>query len=96
MKKDILVVLTISLVFFHNFSYSSPQQNTVQNLKNLCKINDRCCRASLKIVKKNSYLVLDLPDGPTSCPEGTQRNLLKCITSLKWCEPQTNSSKIGH
>ena len=60
---------------------------TSQNLDNLCKKSDGCCQVSLKQIEKNSYLVLNVPGGPTTCPKGTQRNQLKCITSLKCCEP---------
>ena len=58
---------------------------TSQNLDDLCEKSDACCQHSLKTVKKHSYLVLNLPGGPITCPKGTERDQLKCITSLKWC-----------
>jgi hypothetical protein len=49
----------------------------------LCEVDDECCLSSLRIIEENKHVLLD-KDG---CPEGYIENMLRCTTSLKWCEP---------
>ena len=51
-----------------------------------------CCKSSKDIIEKNNYTIT----ANSECPEGYTLNMLKCIDSLKWCEPQkSNCMKLG-
>ena len=46
-----------------------------------------CCEASVRDAKKSSGYVLT--NGETSCPDGYQFEMLKCMGSIRWCEKKT-------
>ena len=80
-----------------------------QSLDDLCKESDSCCKASLSIVRKYSYLVTYGPKGSiaycprdaekiqlkcvASCPKGTIRDQMSCETSLRTCIPRKPSAQ---
>ena len=95
----LLFMLTICLLSY--FGCASQTHKTVQpnnqsnksssaDLDSLCSSGSGCCKASLETIKENSYVVLNVPGGPTSCPEGTQKEMLRCLDSLQWCVPSSN------
>ncbi len=43
-----------------------------------------CCVSSAKHIQQNKGFVLK---EDATCPENYQRDMLKCISSYKWCEP---------
>ncbi len=53
-----------------------------QQLRDQCK-GSSCCESSVGSMEQGGYLLE--PDG--GCPPGTDRNMLKCVDSYKWCEP---------
>lgn len=56
-----------------------------QELASRCResASANCCIASVEAMKAGNYTLA--PE--TGCPEGFQGNMLRCIDSLKWCEP---------
>ena len=47
--------------------------------------SSNCCLASIKEMKRGLFKeAID-----DSCPQGFKRNLMRCISSLAWCEPIT-------
>lgn len=55
-----------------------------QTLRTHCN-EDSCCLASVQAMEKGGFE--EAKDG--ECPEGVSKNMMKCITSLKWCEKPT-------
>ena len=50
-------------------------------------------KLGLETIKENSYIVLNVPGGPTSCPEGTQKEMLRCLGSFFGvCPPQIKTA----
>ncbi|MCK5466522.1 hypothetical protein KAI56_03445 [Candidatus Parcubacteria bacterium] len=45
---------------------------------------DNCCISSLKTMRENNYKEADESG---KCPEGFFMNMMKCITSYRWCVP---------
>ena len=64
------------------------EKNEIQKM--LKKMEYKCCQKSLKIIKKYSYQVLS--SRQTTCPKGTEKNIMECIGTLHWCVPKTASS----
>ena len=52
-----------------------------QQLRDQCK-GSSCCESSVGSMEQGGYLLE--PDG--GCPPDTDRNMLKCVDSYKWCE----------
>jgi len=46
-------------------------------------IGPGCCISSVRDMVIGNYKL----EPENGCPEGYQRNMLKCIGSYKWCEP---------
>lgn len=47
-----------------------------------------CCMSSLRTMRENNYFPASEDDsGNYSCPEGFNRNLIRCIDSFIWCQP---------
>ncbi len=91
----LLLVLTVCLLSY--FGCASQTHKTVQpnnslsvDLDSLCSSKSGCCKASLETIKEHSYVVLNVPGGPKNCPEGTQKEMLRCLGSLQWCVPSLN------
>lgn len=42
-----------------------------------------CCISSVNYMADGNYTL----EPETGCPEGYQRNMLRCIDTFKWCEP---------
>ena len=51
---------------------------------------DNCCLASLKTMRENNYKEAD---ENRKCPEGFNRNMMRCITSYQWCVPMEEDCK---
>ena len=92
-----IIICVISLIagyyIFININYLLTQAEINRNLnnnainnrineKNLCQEDDNCCISSLKIIKKNNYIIYN-----NNCLDGYKKNGLRCQTSLTWCEP---------
>ncbi len=59
--------------------------------KEFCEECDKCCESSLQIIKDGEY---ELRTSVTEqCKEGYSPNMLRCSTSLQWCEPER---QVGH
>ena len=42
-----------------------------------------CCISSVKNMRQGNYRI----EPESGCPEGFNRNMLKCIDTFIWCEP---------
>ena len=58
------------------------EENYYDILEKKCD-NDSCCLSSLKVMRENNYREAN-ENG--ECLEGFNGNMMRCITSLKWCE----------
>lgn len=95
-----ILVLIVGLCLFLFFTktkvyniYSSNNINTNQVDFRECKKNDSCCVKSRELTSKNNYSLISDDE---ACPNGYKKNMLKCPTSLAWCEPiQKNSTSGG-
>ncbi|MCK5123357.1 MAG: hypothetical protein KAQ87_04405 [Candidatus Pacebacteria bacterium] len=68
----------------------NQEENYYDVLEKKCD-GDGCCLASLKVMRENNYKEAD-KNG--NCPEGFNRNMMRCIISYQWCEPiKKNSAK---
>jgi hypothetical protein len=58
---------------------------TYDNLAIQCDSKDskNCCLSSVDAIIKGNYIL----EPNTGCPSGTQRNMMKCESTLIWCEP---------
>jgi len=59
------------------------EENYYDVLEKKCN-NDGCCLASLKAMRENNYKEAD-ENG--KCPDNFNGSMMRCTTSLKWCEP---------
>jgi len=48
-------------------------------------VGDSCCLASVSRMKENGFE--EVKDG--KCPEGVDKDMLKCVNSLQWCRKNT-------
>ena len=49
----------------------------------LCIKDDSCCNSSLETIKKWNYKIIKNWE---QCPDWFKSNMLKCISTLTWCE----------
>lgn len=47
-----------------------------------------CCEASARAVEQNKGFILK--DRAGSCPERFRRNMMRCLQTYVWCEPDAN------
>jgi len=63
-----------------------------------CKQKDSvsCCMASIRVMKENNYIPASKDASENyNCPEGFNKNMMKCIDTFRWCEPVKSNSKGG-
>lgn len=89
------------LIFLFSFFLVGYGCSQSQNPDTLCEEFDKthpigesqyeCCQESLQRIKQNSYKVLPSHWRWAFCPKGTEKNMLRCMGTLSWCEPKTVS-----
>ena len=72
-------------------SNTGDTQTYYEKLANECKSkqSESCCLASVEAMKQGGYTLV--PAG--GCPAGYQPNMMKCIDSFRWCQPEEKSMK---
>jgi len=88
----IVIGLVAVLIIGSNNLLALKQENGISKLpdyyKNLakeCKSRSsyNCCMSSVNNMANGNYKL----EPETGCPDGYQRNMLKCIDTFVWCEP---------
>ena len=65
-------------------------QNYYDKLANECKSkqSESCCLASVEAMKQGGYTLAPAE----GCPAGYQPNMMRCIDSFRWCQPEEKSA----
>lgn len=82
----LFITFVISLIIFVTAEKEVPNMAAYyQNLVSRCEVaeNPGCCLESIRIMKAGNYVLFE-----NECSKGFEQNMLKCISSLKWCEPE--------
>ena len=85
-----IVAIIIGLYLYNYFSKRAEVgrfSGYYENLAKQClqKSSYECCISSVKNMEQGNYKLK--PE--TGCPEGYNKNGLKCIDAFTWCEPIT-------
>lgn len=80
----VIIMISGGVLLFLQVSDNRQKLNVDQEMLGLCRENDSCCLASLNAIGKDNF---ELADESGNCPEGFKKNMLRCESSLQWCEP---------
>ena len=82
----VLVMILIALVIIYFSVRAGNEAVYYQKLSEECttKTSYSCCIASVNAMKSVNFILM--PE--QGCPEGYIKNMMKCIDSLEWCEPE--------
>ncbi len=97
MKKILIVIITIfgAIILFgfgYDFYKDWALKNKINNYSDYykqliegCKSknNQSCCISSVQYMQNGNFKLAP----KSGCPEGFQKDMLKCIDSYKWCRP---------
>lgn len=63
-----------------------------QSLRKQCESreSENCCLASVEAMEAGKFK--EATKDSVSCPSGSKRNMMRCIDSFAWCEPEKNTS----
>ncbi|MFH1520858.1 MAG: hypothetical protein ABID61_04385 [Candidatus Micrarchaeota archaeon] len=81
----VILVVVLVLVLSSNKQNDEPELlEYYQKLAEQCesKGSYSCCMASVNDMADNNYML----EPATGCPDGYQRDLLKCEDTFVWCE----------
>jgi hypothetical protein len=92
-KIGLIFILIFAVLFLGSIFYLFNKLNktkTKDSVKTYYEIlkegcdNEGCCLSSVKFMEEGNFT--EAKDG--SCPDGFKSNMLRCISSYKWCEPE--------
>lgn len=85
-----IIIFVVFLIIFSLGGCSTPNEvsqwtDYYKELAEQCmgKTSYSCCMSSVRSMEQGDYKI----EPETGCPDGFQRNMLKCESSFKWCEP---------
>jgi hypothetical protein len=97
-KIGLIFILIFAVLFLGSIFYLFNKLNKTKTkdvvktyyelLKDGCD-NESCCLSAVKYMEDGGFT--EAKDG--NCPDGFNSNMLRCISSYKWCEPGNKNNR---
>jgi hypothetical protein len=90
-----LFIFSLLFIALPAVAFAAPIAADYESLEEECqrRTSRGCCMASFRVIKENGYFLAS--EGGT-CPDGYSPNMMRCIDSYQWCEPEETDNSVDY